>query len=85
MALVRGIVHPGFDEQRYGLRRDVFLAASDLQQVLEAFKRASESLVGFRRDCAVSRMRAVKRHCAELCDDCDRVNAELLGGGGSAR
>lgn len=72
------------EKQRYELRRDVFLAASDLQQVLEAFKRASESLAGFRRDCAVSRMRAVKRHCAELRDDCERVNAQLLGGGGSA-
>lgn len=66
------------ERQRFELRRGVFLAANDLQQIVESFKRVSESVAGFRRDCAVSRMRAVKRHCAELREHCERVNADLL-------
>ncbi|HWN99588.1 MAG TPA: hypothetical protein VNS63_10000 [Blastocatellia bacterium] len=65
------------EEQRVELRRRVFLAASDLQQTVEAFKKVSESVAGFRLDCAVSRMRAIKRHSAELREHCERVNAEL--------
>lgn len=67
------------EKQRFELRRGVFLAASDLQQILEAFKRASESVAGFRRDCSLSRMQVVKRYSAELRDHCRRVNAEMMG------
>ncbi|HWP43899.1 MAG TPA: hypothetical protein VNO14_11725, partial [Blastocatellia bacterium] len=67
------------EQRRFELRRGVFLAASDLQQILEAFKRVTESVAGFRRDCALSRMRAVKRCSAELRDHCERVNAEMVG------
>ena len=66
------------ETRRMELRRGVFLAAGDLQAIHEAFKRLSESVVGFRRECTISRMRAVKRHCIELRDHCERVNAELL-------
>ena len=66
-----------FEKQRFELRRGVFMAAVDLQQILEAFKRVSESVAGFRRDCALSRMRTVKRCSAELRDHCERVNGEL--------
>jgi hypothetical protein len=72
------------EQKRFELRRDVFLAASDLQQILEAFKRVTESVAGFRRDCTLSRMRAVKRCSAELRDHCERVNAELVGAGATA-
>ena len=37
----------------------------------------SESVAGFRIDCTVSRMRAIKRHSAELREHCARVNMEL--------
>ncbi|HSF23501.1 MAG TPA: hypothetical protein VLE20_04680 [Blastocatellia bacterium] len=65
------------EEQRFELRRGVFLAANDLQQILEAFKRVTESVAGFRSDCAIPRMRAVKRNCAELRKHCERVNADM--------
>jgi hypothetical protein len=65
------------EKQRYEVRRGVFLAASDLQQTVEAFKKVSESVAGFRIDCTVSRMRAIKRHSAELREHCAQVNTEL--------
>ena len=63
---------------RLELRRGIFLAARDLEAILEAFKRLEESVAGFRRECTISRMRAVKRRCVELRDHCQRVNAALL-------
>jgi hypothetical protein len=65
------------EEQRFELRRGVFLAASDLHRTVEAFQQVNESVAGFRVDCAVSRMRAIKRHCADLREHCERVNAEM--------
>ena len=65
------------ESQRLELRRGIFLAAGDLEVILEAFKRLTESVAGFRRDCTITRMRAVKRRCIELRDHCQRVNAEL--------
>lgn len=59
------------------LRRGVFLAANDLQRVFEAFQRVDHSVIGFRRTCATSELRGVKRHCAELREQCERINAEL--------
>ena len=59
------------------LRRGVFLAASDLELVNEVYERISDSVIGFRRECTISRLRAVKRHCIEFRDHCERVNAEL--------
>ena len=66
------------ETQRLELRRGIFLAAADLEAILESFKRLTESVAGFRRDCTITRMRAVKRRCIELRDHCQRVNAELL-------
>ena len=66
------------ENQRLELRRGIFLAAADLEAILESFKRLTESVAGFRRDCTITRMRAVKRRCIELRDHCQRVNAELL-------
>jgi hypothetical protein len=68
------------ENQRLELRRGIFLAAADLEAILESFKRLTESVAGFRRDCTITRMRAVKRRCVELRDHCNRVNAELLEG-----
>jgi hypothetical protein len=65
------------EKQRFELRRGVFLAASDLQRTVEAFNQVNESVAGFRIDCAVSRMRAIKRHSAELREHCEQVNADL--------
>ena len=65
------------DGKRMELRRGVFLAAGELAAVNEAYERISESVAGFRRECTVSRLRAVKRHCIEFRDRCERVNAEL--------
>ena len=66
-----------FEGQRFALRREVVLAASGLHRIVESFGRASDAVAGFRRECTVSRMQAVKRGCAELRDHCERVNAEL--------
>ncbi len=64
--------------QKVELRRGVFLASDDLQQVLDAFDRVSGAVAGFRHTCAVADMRRVKRHCQELREHCERVNGELL-------
>lgn len=66
------------ETQRLELRRGLFLAAADLEAILESFKRVTESVAGFRRECTITRMRAVNRRSVELRDHCDRVNAELL-------
>lgn len=65
--------------KRIELRRGVFLAAGDLASLNEAYEQISDSVVGFRRECTVSRLRSVKRHCVEFRDRCERVNAQLTG------
>lgn len=65
------------ERQRFELRREVFLAASGLHRIVESFGRARDAVAGFRHECTVSRMQAVKRACAELREHCERVNAEL--------
>ena len=65
------------ESKRTELRRGILLAAGDLQALNEAFKRLTESVVGFRRECTISRMRTVRRHSLELRDHCERINAEL--------
>ncbi len=64
--------------QRFELRRGVYLAETDLQQLLEAFERVTGAVAGFRHSCAVTDMRRVKRHCVELREHCERINVELL-------
>ena len=64
--------------QQPELRRGLFLAAGELEAIREAFQRVTESVAGFRQECTISRMRAVKRRCVEFRAHCDRVNAELL-------
>lgn len=66
------------ETQRLELRQGVFLATSELEAILESFTRLTESVVGFRRECTITRMRTVKRRCAEFRAHCDRVNAELM-------
>ena len=66
------------ETQRLELRRGIFLAAADLEAILESFRRLTDSVAGFRRECTITRMRAVKRRCLELRDHCDRVNEDLL-------
>lgn len=66
------------ERQQQELRRGLFLAAGELDAVREAFQRVTESVVGFRQECTISRMRAVKRRCVEFRAHCDRVNVELL-------
>ena len=70
---------------RFELRRGVFLAAADVQRVADAFRRTTEAVAGFQRECVVSRMQAVKRACAELRDDCARVDTDLREGFGLSR
>jgi hypothetical protein len=65
------------ESKRMELRRGVFLAAGDLAEINEAYERISDAVAGFRRECTISRLRAVKRHCIEFRDRCERVNAEL--------
>jgi hypothetical protein len=70
--------------QRRQLRRSLFLAVTELNRIVESFKRVTESVMGFRVDCMAARMRVIKQCCSELRDDCERVNTELLAGGASS-
>lgn len=62
------------------LRREVVLTADDLQKIAGAFERVDQAAVGFRRSCAVSEMRSLKRACVELRVHCEALNRELAGG-----
>ena len=64
-------------EMRLEVRQGVFLAASDLEHLMTALARVSQSVVGFRRTCAITEMKGVKRHGAALREHCDRLDAEL--------
>ncbi|MCI0443998.1 hypothetical protein L0152_12395 [bacterium] len=48
------------------LRRGIFLAAADLQQIVKTVERVSEAVAGFRRTCDLTELRGIKRHTAEL-------------------
>jgi hypothetical protein len=62
------------------LRRDVVFTADDLQKIAGALERVDHAVLGFRRSCAVSEMRSLKRACAELRVHCEALNRELAGG-----
>lgn len=62
------------------LRRDVVFTADDLQKIASALERVDHAVLGFRRSCAVSEMRSLKRACAELRVHCEALNRELAGG-----
>ena len=64
-------------KQSVELRRGVFLTASDLQQICEAFERVDRAVVGFRRTCALQDLKRVKIRCAELRERCARISAVL--------
>lgn len=68
-----------FQTRWAALRREVFLAAEDLQKIAAALERVDQAVVGFRRSCAVSEMRSLKRASAELSMHCERLNSELGG------
>ncbi|MBI4455537.1 MAG: hypothetical protein HY644_06520 [Acidobacteria bacterium] len=63
--------------QRVELRRGIFLAAGDLEQIVDAFRGLNSAVVGFRRNCALTEMRRLKHQCAQLREHCERVNMEL--------
>ena len=48
------------------LRRGIFLAAADLQQIMKTVERVSEAVAGFRRTCDLTELRGVKSHTAKL-------------------
>jgi hypothetical protein len=64
-------------KQSVELRRGVFLAASDLQQICEALERVDHAVMGFRRTCAVPELKRVKLRCAELRKRCEQIGAVL--------
>lgn len=77
---VAGPIKAGSSEaQRLELRRGIFLTANDIQRIAEAVEHVGEAVIGFRRTCAVSEMRGLKRHCAELRAHCEQLNAQLEG------
>lgn len=61
------------------LRQGIFLAGSDLKQVLDAFRQISDAVAGYRKDCSVAQLQRLKRYCTELRDQCQRVSRALLG------
>lgn len=64
---------------RIELRRGVFLAARDLQQIAADLDAVSDAVMGFQRSCTITEMQRVKRHVAELREHCEQLNAQLLG------
>ena len=70
-----------FQTRWAALRRDVLFTADDLQKIAGALERVDHAVVGFRRSCAISEMRSLKRACAELRMHCEALNRELAGGG----
>ena len=59
------------------LRRGIFLAASDLQQIVKGVERVSDAVVGFRRTCDISELRGLKCYSAELRDHLNQVTLVL--------
>lgn len=70
-----------FQTRWAALRRDVLFTADDIQKIAGALERVDHAVVGFRRSCAISEMRSLKRACAELRMHCEALNRELAGGG----
>jgi len=68
------------DAAHIELRRDVFLAAKDLHQIVADLDTVSDAVMGFRRSCTITEMQRVKRHSAELKMHCEQLSAQLLGG-----
>lgn len=65
------------------LRGGTFLSASDLKQVLDAFRQITDAVAGFRKDISVGEWKRIRRHCSELRETCRRINRALLGEGRS--
>lgn len=65
------------DEVRPELRRDIFLTAADLEQLLATLDEANETVAGFLRTCTVSDLKRVKRHSVSLRAHCERLNSRL--------
>ena len=69
----------GLGPERIELRRGIFLAATDLDQIVKAVKRLDEAVVGFRRTCDLSELRGLKHHTAELREHLNQVQIKLEG------
>ena len=59
------------------LRRGIYLAAADLQQILRSVEQVSEAVAGFRRTCDLSELRGAKRHTAELRTHLQMVKSKI--------
>ncbi len=62
------------------VRRGVFMALSDLRQIANDLDRASESVVGFLRTCAMADLSRLKHHAAALRTHVERVDPRLRAG-----
>jgi hypothetical protein len=69
----------GVGPERRELRRGIFLAASDLQQIVKGVNRVNEAVPGFRRTCDLAELRGLKRHSAELREHLNNVQLKLEG------
>lgn len=65
------------DDIRPEVRRDIFLTATDLERLLTNVEGLSEAVVGFRRTCAVSDMKRIKRQGLSLRAHCEHLNSQL--------
>jgi hypothetical protein len=68
------------DEVRPEIRRGIFLAAVDLDHVLLKLNGIDEAVVGFRRTCAVSDMKRIKRQAVSLREHFERLDRNVKGG-----
>lgn len=69
----------GVGPERLELRRGIFLAAGDLQQIVKGVERVNDAVVGFRRTCDLSELRGLKRHGSELREHLNQVQIKLEG------
>ena len=68
------------DARRAEVRRGLFLAATDLDPVLRKLDGIDEAVVGFRRTCAVSDMKQLKRLARSLHEHFEQLNRSVQGG-----
>lgn len=78
-AAVSAPMSAGVGTERLELRRGIFLAASDLQQIVKGITRLNEAVVGFRRTCDLAELRGLKRHSADLRGHLNQVQIKLAG------
>jgi len=59
------------------VRRELVMAAGDLERILSALEDLDRAVVGFRQSCSIADMKQVKRQSTSLLTRCKKVDEEL--------